>query len=215
MRTVIIRDVPQAQVADVVADLQSAGAKVFEPVPLPNGKFMIIAQFPEAPTAPPSAATTQTVAGAAPVRAAVNPNVATDFVAFCRTFVGKPYIWGADGPDAYDCSGLVQALLARIGLDPAGDQTADALYRWFSQPGKGSRIVGAPSLGCLVFYGTPRRIGHVAMCLDATTMIEAGGGGPEITSVEIAREHKAQVREERIDRRKDLVAVIAPAGLPW
>ncbi|MDT9685167.1 NlpC/P60 family protein [Streptomyces sp. TRM76323] len=29
-------------------------------------------------------------------------------VAFAMAQVGKPYVWGAEGPDAYDCSGLTQ-----------------------------------------------------------------------------------------------------------
>lgn len=225
MRTVIIRDVPESEVAETVADLESAGAKVFKPIKQTNQKYMIIAQLAEtAEPAPPAAAETAAIpllatssatSATAAANAAAQPNAAADFVAFCRTFLGKPYVWGADGPDTYDCSGLVQALLARIGLDPAGDQTANALYRWFSQTAKGRRIVGAPTLGCLVFYGTPRRVGHIGLCLDATTMIEAGGGGPETTSVEIARQQNAMVRESRIDRRRDLVAVIKPSGLPW
>jgi hypothetical protein len=28
-------------------------------------------------------------------------------LAFARAQIGKPYVWGATGPDAYDCSGLV------------------------------------------------------------------------------------------------------------
>jgi cell wall-associated NlpC family hydrolase len=27
-------------------------------------------------------------------------------LAFARAQVGEPYQWGADGPDAWDCSGL-------------------------------------------------------------------------------------------------------------
>jgi hypothetical protein len=69
--------------------------------------------------------------------------------------------------------------------------------------------------GCLAFYGKPGRIGHVAVCLDAHAMIEAGGGGPEITTIERAREQGAEVRMRPITRRRDLVALIRPTGLPW
>lgn len=137
-----------------------------------------------------------------------------DFIAFCKTFLGLPYIWGADGPDAYDCSGLAQVLLARLGLDPVGDQTAHDLYRHFQKPGHGSSVSIA-DCGCLAFYGKPRRIGHIAICLDAQNMIEAGGGGSETTTVERAREQGAKVRIRPIKRRSDLVALIRPAGLPW
>ena len=37
-------------------------------------------------------------------------------VAFAYAQLGKPYEWGATGPDAYDCSGLVQAAWAAAGV---------------------------------------------------------------------------------------------------
>ena len=37
-------------------------------------------------------------------------------VAFAYAQLGKPYEWGATGPNAYDCSGLVQAAWAAAGL---------------------------------------------------------------------------------------------------
>jgi cell wall-associated NlpC family hydrolase len=37
-------------------------------------------------------------------------------VAFAYAQIGKPYVWGATGPDAYDCSGLVQAAWAAAGV---------------------------------------------------------------------------------------------------
>jgi len=36
-------------------------------------------------------------------------------VNFALSQIGKPYVWGAAGPGAYDCSGLVMASYARIG----------------------------------------------------------------------------------------------------
>lgn len=30
---------------------------------------------------------------------------------------GDPYVWGADGPDAFDCSGLVQYVFGKLGYD--------------------------------------------------------------------------------------------------
>jgi cell wall-associated NlpC family hydrolase len=37
-------------------------------------------------------------------------------VAFAYAQLGKPYVYGATGPDSYDCSGLVQAAWASAGL---------------------------------------------------------------------------------------------------
>jgi lysozyme len=137
-----------------------------------------------------------------------------EFIEYCKQHIGKPYIWGADGPDSFDCSGLAQALLAWVGLDPPGDQTANGLYRHFKIPDNGVPVAIA-ECGCLVFYGKPSRVGHVAVCLDDKDMIEAGGGGPETTTIEIAVQHKAEVRTRPINRRSDLVALIRPRHLPW
>lgn len=35
---------------------------------------------------------------------------------FALSKVGGPYVWGASGPDAYDCSGLTQAAWAQVGV---------------------------------------------------------------------------------------------------
>lgn len=37
-------------------------------------------------------------------------------VAFARRQIGKPYVWGAEGPNAYDCSGLIYAAYKSIGM---------------------------------------------------------------------------------------------------
>ena len=35
-----------------------------------------------------------------------------------RSFLGKPYYWGAEGPDAFDCSGLLRNCLTAVGVYP-------------------------------------------------------------------------------------------------
>ncbi|WP_199550636.1 C40 family peptidase [Streptomyces sp. N35] len=37
-------------------------------------------------------------------------------IAFAQSQIGKPYVWGAAGPDSYDCSGLTQKAWARAGI---------------------------------------------------------------------------------------------------
>lgn len=41
---------------------------------------------------------------------------AAQAIAFARAQIGKPYVYGATGPNAYDCSGLVQAAYASAGV---------------------------------------------------------------------------------------------------
>ena len=38
-------------------------------------------------------------------------------VAFAEAQLGKPYVWGATGPNSYDCSGLTQAAWKAAGVD--------------------------------------------------------------------------------------------------
>lgn len=37
-------------------------------------------------------------------------------LAFERAQIGKPYVWGAEGPNSYDCSGLVQTAFKQVGI---------------------------------------------------------------------------------------------------
>jgi peptidoglycan DL-endopeptidase CwlO len=41
---------------------------------------------------------------------------AAKVLAFAREQIGKPYVWGATGPDSYDCSGLTQAAWKAAGV---------------------------------------------------------------------------------------------------
>src|SRR5699024_8016947 len=49
------------------------------------------------------------------------------------THAGKPYVWGAEGPNAYDCSGLVQWAYAQLGI-PIGRTTYDQIYEGVNVP---------------------------------------------------------------------------------
>lgn len=45
-------------------------------------------------------------------------------VSYALAQVGKPYVWGAKGPDAFDCSGLMQAAWAAAGVPISGGTTS-------------------------------------------------------------------------------------------
>jgi len=82
---------------------------------------------------------------------------------FALAQLGKPYVWGATGPDAWDCSGLTMAAWAAAGV---------ALPRTtFAQVLAGSPVPSAAGMqpGDLIFIagldGTPASPGHVGLFL--------------------------------------------------
>lgn len=127
---------------------------------------------------------------------------------YAMKLVGTPYRWGGDDPiHGFDCSGLVQELLASVGMDPPGDQTAQSLFDHFDKTAEHNRF----GMGSLVFYGASvTKINHVAMMLDPYRVIEAGGGGSKTLTLQNAADQNAFVRIRHINHRKDRVAVLKP-----
>lgn len=77
---------------------------------------------------------------------------------------GKPYVWGAEGPSGFDCSGYVYYCLRQVGYN-VYRTTADS-YSDFSQWKKIDRDKLEP--GDLMFYWSdsiPGRIGHIGIYL--------------------------------------------------
>jgi peptidoglycan DL-endopeptidase CwlO len=96
--------------------------------------------------------------------------------------VGDPYIWGAAGPDAFDCSGLVQWSFAQAGVvmpRVAADQARTGLAVPVSQLQPGD----------LLFYHTdptaPGYISHVAIYLGGGRMIQAPQAGMNVEVVPV------------------------------
>lgn len=91
-------------------------------------------------------------------------------IAWAKTQLGKPYIWGGTGPTGYDCSGLTQGAWRAAGVSL--NRTSRDQYR---QVQKVSYNDMRP--GDLIFYGNNANdassIYHVAMYLGNGQMIEA------------------------------------------
>lgn len=87
-----------------------------------------------------------------------------DPAAVAGLFLGVPYLWGGNSRDGLDCSGLVQAVMLACGRACPGDSDL--------QQAIGTPLDGSEPLqrGDLVFWR-----GHVAMMLDAGTLIHANG----------------------------------------
>lgn len=124
---------------------------------------------------------------------------------YAMSFLGSPYIWGGDDPTGWDCSGLVQEILASVNMDPPGDQTASGLYAHFMR----ERHTLKAKAGSLAFYGKTK-ISHVAFMIDDWRVIEAGGGGSKTRTADDAAAQNAFVRIRPVYRRTDLVRILHP-----
>ncbi|GAA1269931.1 hypothetical protein GCM10009665_67920 [Kitasatospora nipponensis] len=97
-------------------------------------------------------------------------------IAFALAQLGKPYVWGGDGPYGYDCSGLVQQAFLRAGIDLP--RVADDQYA-------ATTPIGSDELrrGDLIFWSDSSRasgIHHVAIYLGAGQYVEAPRPGTAV-----------------------------------
>ncbi|NKI40561.1 C40 family peptidase [Streptomyces physcomitrii] len=99
-------------------------------------------------------------------------------VAYAYRALGKPYVWGATGPNSFDCSGLIQAAYRAAGV---------ALPRTtYSQINAGTRIGrGQLRPGDLVFFYSG--ISHVGIYVGGGKMIHAPRPGAPVRIAPISQ----------------------------
>ena len=112
-------------------------------------------------------------------------------LAFARSQIGKPYVWGATGPDSYDCSGLTQGAWKAAGVD-IPRVTYDQVNAGTTVP------LSNAQPGDLVFFYDD--VTHVGIYIGNGMMIHAPKPG-------------AYVREESIyyDGESSIHSVVRPA----
>lgn len=100
-------------------------------------------------------------------------------LAFARAQIGDPYVWGAAGPNSWDCSGLTMAAWARGGIDLPHYSVA--------QYEQSTPIAfGDLRPGDLVFWGTtdnPSSIHHVALYAGNGMIVQAPHTGADVEEV--------------------------------
>ncbi|MET7751723.1 NlpC/P60 family protein [Micromonospora sp. NPDC005367] len=92
-------------------------------------------------------------------------------VKFACAQIGKPYVWGADGPGSYDCSGLMLAAWAKAGV---------SLPHNAAQQRRVTKTVSRADLrpGDLVFYYSD--LHHVGMYVGGGWVVHASQAGVPI-----------------------------------
>jgi cell wall-associated NlpC family hydrolase len=164
--------------------------------PAPGGGLavLVVVTVLAALAAPHAQALRTLVTGGLPAIAAPKPRAGPALdsrparaVAFVLRQRGKPYRWGAEGPGAYDCSGLTWAAWRAAGVTiprTAAGQLAGL-----------PRVHGQLQPGDLLVYSSRGPSGrHVAMVVGRGRMVEALGRGIPIRSTSIRPAYLGAVR---------------------
>lgn len=135
------------------------------------------AAVPAAPaTAPAPAPAAPAPAAPAPAAAAPSSGRAAAAVSYAMAQVGNAYVYGAAGPSAFDCSGLMMMAWAQAGVSLPHSSTM--------QYSSGQRIAASDlQPGDLVFYYSP--VSHVDMYIGNGMIVGAQNpsAGVQVTSL--------------------------------
>lgn len=113
-----------------------------------------------------------------------------DVVSFASTEFGKPYVWGAAGPNTFDCSGLVQFVYKHFGI--ATPRTTSDMM------GSGSNLVPVSrdkiQAGDLLFSNwTGHKSSHVGIYDGNGSIIEAPEPGKTVVRTALGPGYWAHV----------------------
>jgi cell wall-associated NlpC family hydrolase len=126
-------------------------------------------------------------AGTAPIKDGRASPAARMAVAVALAQRGSPYVWGAEGPSTFDCSGLTSFAYAAAGVTiPRVSRSQYAAYAGLRPVDPGHLVPGD-----LVFFadnpGNPSTIHHVGMYIGRGLMVEAPHTGAVVRTSSIWR----------------------------
>jgi cell wall-associated NlpC family hydrolase len=98
-------------------------------------------------------------------------------VSFAKAQLGKPYVFGAAGPNSFDCSGLTLAAWARAGVSMS--HSAHLQYSAFPHVSRGNAQPG----DLMFFYGDRH---HVGIFIGGNQMIHAPTQGEPVQVADIS-----------------------------
>lgn len=111
---------------------------------------------------------------AAPAHARVPGHVGSEIAMRALSLLGAPYQWGGDGPERFDCSGLVRYVHDQLGIE--APRTAAEQFS-AAQPVKMSGL----QPGDLLFFRiSGRRVSHVAIYTGENRFIHAPQTGRSV-----------------------------------
>lgn len=96
-----------------------------------------------------------------------------EVVSYAYKFLGKPYVYGATGPNAFDCSGLTQYVYNKFGVNISRTT--------YTQVNEGTKVNKDDlKAGDLVFFNTEGSISHVGIYIGSGEFIHAPRSGKPV-----------------------------------
>jgi cell wall-associated NlpC family hydrolase len=100
-------------------------------------------------------------------------------IAFLKSQLGKPYVYGATGPDSYDCSGLTQVAFSSVGV---------SIPRTSEEQSTVGTPVGISDLqpGDLIFWGGEGSAYHVGVFIGDGQYLDAANSSTPVAIHQLA-----------------------------
>lgn len=116
-------------------------------------------------------------------------SLASQAIEAAESKLGKPYVWGATGPNSFDCSGLMQYAFEQAGKDLPRTSAAQ------SQVGQKVSMDDLKP-GDLIFLYSP--VSHVVMYVGNGKVIEAPNSGEDVKYTPLSKIEKNAVSARRV-----------------
>ncbi|MED0665574.1 C40 family peptidase [Bacillus badius] len=114
------------------------------------------------------------------VAEAAGQSTPQQLIAYAKNYLGKPYVFGATGPNSFDCSGFIYYVFKNNGYD-ISRLTVEGYWNLNTL-----KKISSPVAGDLIFFKNTYRTGpsHMGIMVNSTQFIHAGSsGGVQISDV--------------------------------
>jgi cell wall-associated NlpC family hydrolase len=105
-----------------------------------------------------------------------------ELISYAYGFIGSPYVWGAEGPRSFDCSGFTKYVYKAFGVNLP--------HYTGSQIGQGSSVSRKNLIqGDLIFFNTDGSVSHVGIYVGGGDFIHASSGSRKVTVSNLSQDY--------------------------
>jgi len=106
----------------------------------------------------------------------------SNLISYAYDFIGKPYVWGAVGPNSFDCSGFTRYVYNAFGVDLP--------HYTGAQIEKGSSVQRENlKQGDLIFFNTDGPVSHVGIYVGDGEFIHASSGSKKVIVSDLSQSY--------------------------